>query len=128
MRKRTGNAVKPLPACVDGLLGPYLDLTPFLLPEILLIFDQSSPGIAWWVFYIWGSNLPQRWVRMFRILRPFKREKILKTVRDICFFPNHVLSFSLQLVDYPRIRRHKDVLGQNKPCTLVILETTVSSQ
>ena len=72
MRKRLGNAVKPLAACVDVSFDPYLDPTVILTPRD---FVKGPPGLTSLVFHIWGSNLYQRWVYLSCIPRPFKREK-----------------------------------------------------
>ena len=107
MEKRPGNAVKPMPACVDALFHRHLATNAILILRDLI---KVPPGLTSWVFHIVDSNLYQRWVCMFRIPRPFNRQNIFKTVRDISFFPKHVTVVSnTHCEEYPRIRRRKDV-------------------
>ena len=112
MRKRPGNAVKPLPACVDVSFHRHLATNTILTPQY---FVKVPPGIASLVFHIVGSNLYQRWGCMSCIPRPFKREEILKTVRATSFFTKQVTRFQYNSLwlkrEYPRIQRCKDLLG-----------------
>ena len=57
MRKRPRNVVKPLPACVDGSLGPYLATITILIPRN---FDQSSTWSSFVGFSYFGlKSLPE---------------------------------------------------------------------
>ena len=95
MEKRPGNAVKPLPACADASFALHLATNAILTPRDLVKVPPSINIVGF--SYSGLKSLPEVGV-MSCIPCPFKREKILKTVRNTGFFQSRSLLFSIQLI------------------------------